>query len=278
MNIRQLLDKKQRGEKIVMITAYGYPSGRLAEQAGADVVLVGDSLGNVMLGYESTTPVTIEDICHHTKPVARAVKNALLVADMPFGSYQINTDLALANAIFLIKECGAAAVKVEGGEETAPIIAALSKHGIPVMAHIGLLPQTAAMWHGYSCQGRDADSAMRLLKTARMLEEAGAFSVVLEFVTAETAAKISAALTIPTIGIGAGLNCDGQVLVFHDIVGLNENHMPRFAKQYGNAAAIILQALNDFAAEVKTGNYPDSEHSYFMDADEVKKLEKLLGE
>jgi 3-methyl-2-oxobutanoate hydroxymethyltransferase len=272
MNVQQLLAKKQTGEKIVMITAYDYYGALLAEQADVDMVLVGDSLGNVILGYGTTTPVTMEDILHHTKPVARAVKNALVVADMPFGSYQISVEQALTNAILLIKEGGASAVKLEGGEETVPVISALSKQGIPVMAHIGLLPQTAGMWQGFRCQGRDAKSAHSLLETARLLEQAGAFSLVLECVAAEAAAKISSSLKIPTIGIGAGLNCDGQVLVFHDLVGLNEGHVPRFAKQYGNASAVIRQAITDFTAEVRTGAYPDAGHSFFMDADELKKL------
>ena len=272
MNVQQLLVKKQQGEKIVMVTAYDYYGALLTEQAGADMVLVGDSVGNVMLGYGSTTPVTMEEILHHTKPVARALKNALVVADMPFGSYQISVEQALANAIRLIKEGGAAAVKLEGGEETAPAIAALSRQGIPVMAHIGLLPQTAAMWQGFRCQGRDAASARRLLETALLLEQAGAFSLVLECVASEAAAKISAALKIPTIGIGSGVDCDGQVLVFHDLAGLNAGHVPRFVKRYADAAALIRQAIADFAAEVVSGSYPDAQHSFFMETGEAEKL------
>ncbi|MCL1817228.1 MAG: 3-methyl-2-oxobutanoate hydroxymethyltransferase [Clostridiales bacterium] len=272
MNVQQLLGKKQRGEKIVMITAYGYPSGILAEQAGVDIVLVGDSLGNVVLGYETTTPVTLEDILHHTKPVARAVKNALVVADMPFGSFQISNELALANAILLIKEGGAAAVKLEGGMATAPVITALSKHGIPVMAHIGLLPQTASMWQGFRCQGRNAESARCLQETALILEQAGAFSIVLECIAAEVAANITASLQIPTIGIGAGADCDGQVLVFHDLVGLNEGHMPRFAKQYGQAAVMMRQAISAYANDVRNGTFPDAEHNFLMENEELKKM------
>jgi 3-methyl-2-oxobutanoate hydroxymethyltransferase len=272
MNVRQLLAKKQQGEKIVMVTAYSYHSALLAEQAEVDVVLVGDSLGNVMLGYDTTTPVTLEEVLHHTKPVARAVKNALVVADMPFGSYQISVEQALTNAIRLIKEGGASAVKLEGGAETVPAICALAKQGIPVMAHIGLLPQTAAMWQGYRCQGREAETAHRLLETARQLEEAGAFSVVLECVAAEAAATISAALKIPTIGIGAGPDCDGQVLVFHDLVGLNDGHTAHFVKQYGRAAAELSQAIAAFAAEVRTGVYPGPDHSFFMEPGELEKL------
>jgi len=272
MNVRQLRSKKEQREKIVMVTAYDYPSALLAEQAGVDMLLVGDSLGNVVLGYDSTRPVTMEDILLHTRPVARAAQNALVVADMPFGSYQISTEQALSNAIRLIKEGGAAAVKLEGGVEVAPIIAALSTMGIPVMAHIGLLPQTAAMWQGFRTQGRDAAAAHSLLTIAQELERAGAFSVVLECVASEAAAFISSQLTMPTIGIGAGPGCDGQVLVFHDLVGLNEGHAPRFAKQYGQAATVIRQAIGDFAAEVRQGLYPGPEHSFFMDAAELKKL------
>ena len=280
MNVNQLLAKKQAGEKIVVITAYDYPGALLAEQAGADIVLVGDSLGNVVLGYEKTTAVTVADILHHTKPVARAIKKALVVADMPFGSYQISTEQALSNAIRFIKEGGAAAVKLEVMEENLPLITSLTKQGIPVMAHIGLLPQTASLWHGYRCQGRDAASAHTLMKIAGKLEEAGAFSVVLECVAAEAAAAITASLKIPTIGIGAGAECDGQVLVFHDLVGLSSGYLsglgngyePRFVKRYGDAASLIRQALSDFATEVRGKIYPDNTHSFFMEAEELKKL------
>jgi 3-methyl-2-oxobutanoate hydroxymethyltransferase len=265
MNVRQLLEKKRRGEKIVMITAYSYHSALLAEQAGLDIVLVGDSLGNVMLGYDTTTPVTVEDMLHHAKPVARTVKSALVVADLPFGAYHISVEQALANAIRLIKEGGVAAVKLEGGEETVPLTAALTQRGIPVMAHIGLLPQTAAMWQGFRCQGRDAASASRLLETARQLEQAGAFALVLECVASEAAAAIATALTIPVIGIGSGPGCDGQVLVFHDIIGLSGGQAPRFVKRYGEAAALISRAIGDFASEVRSGLYPDAEHSFFME-------------
>ena len=263
---------KKDGAKISMVTAYDFPMAQLVQRAGVDCILVGDSLGMVVLGYDSTVRVTMEDMLHHTRPVARAIKNALLVTDMPFGSYQISVEQALANAIRLIKEGGASAVKLEGGEESIPVISALSKQGIPVMAHIGLLPQTANMWQGFRYQGRDIESAHRLLETAKQLEQAGAFALVLECVAAEAAAKITSSLKIPTIGIGSGLNCDGQVLVFHDLAGLNEGHVPRFVKQYGEASVVIRKAIVDFAAEVRAGVYPDAEHSFFMDTDELKRL------
>lgn len=272
MNIRRLLAKKEQGEKIVMVTAYDHPGAVLAEQAGVDMILVGDSLGNNVLGYETTTPVTVEDILHHTRAVARGAKDTLVMADMPFGSYQISVEQAVTNAIRFIKEGGAQAVKLEGGLEVSPLITALTKAGIPVMAHIGLLPQTAGLWHGYRIQGRDAASAQRLLETAQALEQAGAFSVLLECVASEAAGLISRQLQGPTIGIGSGPDCDGQVLVFHDLVGLNENHLPRFVKQYGLAAEVIRQAIGAYAAEVRQGVYPDADHSFPMEEEELQKL------
>ena len=271
-NIACLNDKKKRGEKIVTVTAYDYPCALAAEAAGADILLVGDSLGNVVLGYESTVKVTMEDILHHARPVARAAKQALVVADMPFGSYQISVGEALKNAVLLLKEGGVAAVKLEGGAQAAPLVAAMTSQGIPVMAHIGLLPQTAASWHGYRVQGRDEVAARELLEAALTLEQAGAFSVVLECVAGEAAALITEKLSIPTIGIGSGPATDGQVLVFHDLVGLNEGNVPRFVKRYGAVAEMMRQAVSEFAAEVRQGIYPGAEHSFPMDADELKRL------
>ncbi|MCL2496267.1 MAG: 3-methyl-2-oxobutanoate hydroxymethyltransferase [Clostridiales bacterium] len=272
INISHLYDKKKRGEKIVAVTAYDYPCALVAEAAGADILLVGDSLGNVVLGYESTMKVTMADILHHARPVARAAQKALVVADMPFGSYQISVEEALRNAVLLLKEAGVAAVKLEGGAQVAPLVAAMTGQGIPVMAHIGLLPQTAALWHGYRVQGCDEASAREILKAALALEQAGAFSVVLECVASEAAALITEKLNIPTIGIGSGPHCDGQVLVFHDLVGLNEGHVPRFVKRYGAAAEAMRRAVGDFAAEVRQGLYPGDEHSFPMNADELKRL------
>lgn len=272
MNISRLLEKKLQGEKIVMVTAYDYPGALVAEAAGADILLIGDSLGNVVLGYDSTVKVTMADMLHHTRPVARAAKNALVVADMPFGSYQISIEEALRNAVLLIKEGGAAAVKLEGGREIAPLVAALTAAGIPVMAHIGLLPQTAGMWHGYRIQGKDEASARKLLAEAEALEQSGAFSVLLECVASEAAALITKTLHVPTIGIGSGPMTDGQVLVFHDLVGLNEGHVPRFVKRYGSAAEHMRQAISQYAEEVRQGLYPDDEHSFPMDTDELKRL------
>lgn len=275
LTIADIRQKKLQQQKIVTMTAYDYPGALIASQAGVDILLVGDSLGNVVLGYETTIPVTMDDMLLHVKPVSRGADSALVVADLPFGSYHCGTEEALKNAVALIKEGGATAVKLEGGDVVAPLVQEITRRGIPVMAHIGLLPQTASLWEGYRVQGRDAAGAQELLASALALEAAGAFSIVLECVAAETAQMISTRLRIPTIGIGSGPYCDGQVLVFHDTLGLNQGHVPRFVKRYCEAGALMQQALTEYAAEVRAGTFPDPDHSFPMAEEEAQKLHKL---
>jgi 3-methyl-2-oxobutanoate hydroxymethyltransferase len=258
---------KERHEKIVMVTAYDYPSACLVEEAGVDVVLVGDSVGMVVQGHASTLPVTLTDILHHTKAVTRAVQHALVVSDMPFLSYQTNTDDALRNAGRLVQEGLAGAVKLEGGVDYCPQVRALVAAGIPVMGHLGLTPQSVNVFGGYKVQGRTEKAARRLLDNARALEDAGAFAIVLECIPEEVAAKITSSLTIPTFGIGAGVHCDGQVLVFHDLLGYSGIEQqarlhPRFVKQYANVGDIIRGAVRQYAKEVREQSYPGPEHSF----------------
>ncbi len=270
--VAYLQRKKETGEKIVVVTAYDYPIAQLAENCGVDMLLVGDSLGNVVLGYQKTIPVTMEDMLHHTRPVVRAARNALVVTDMPFGSYHVSIDQTIANAIILIKDGGADAVKVEGGSEMAPIVAEMTKRGIPVVAHIGLLPQTASLWEGYKTQGKDETAARQLVEAAQDLEEAGAFCIVLECITADVAKLITEKISIPTIGIGSGSGCDGQVLVIYDLLGLSTGKIPKFVHQYANLNQIISNAVNQYAADVRCGAFPAAENSFPMDEEEAKKL------
>jgi len=249
---------KQENKKISVITAYDYPFARIVDQAGIDIILVGDSLGNVIQGQSSTLPVTMDQMIYHTKMVADATKRALVVGDMPFMSYQVNIPNAIHNAGRFLKETNAAAVKLEGGAAMCDIIHAISKIGIPVQAHIGLTPQSVHQMGGYHVQ-RDED---RLLADARKVEEAGAFSVVLEGIPVDIAQKITKTLSIPTIGIGAGPYCDGQVLVLHDLLGLNERHVPKFVKQYINMREQCTTAIQSYVQEVQTGAFPSSEHCY----------------
>lgn len=275
-----LAKMKERHEKIVMITAYDYPSACLVEEAGVDVVLVGDSLGMVVQGHASTLPVTLDDILHHTKAVTRAIQHALVVADMPFLSYQTNTDDALRNAGRLIQEGLAGAVKLEGGVDYCPQVRALVAAGIPVMGHLGLTPQSVNVFGGYKVQGRTEKAARRMLDHARALEDAGAFGIVLECIPEDVAAKITASLAIPTFGIGAGVHCDGQVLVFHDLLGYSGIEQqarphPRFVKQYANVADVIRGAVRQYAKEVREQAYPGPEHSFH--ADEKSEKGTLAG-
>lgn len=265
-------EKKARGEAVTMLTAYDAAFARLLDEAGVDMLLVGDSLGNTMLGYDSTLPVTMEDILHHTRAVCRASSRSLIVADMPFMSYQVSVEEALRNAGRLLKEGGAQAVKLEGGKEIAPAIKAMTGAGIPVVGHLGLTPQSLHQLGGFRVQGKDAAGAQRLLDDARTLEAAGAFAVVLECVPAALAARISQTLSVPTIGIGAGSSCDGQVLVIHDVLGLVPGFKPRFAKAYRTFHTEISAAVREYIEEVKTRQFPGPEHSFAL-SDEV--LEKL---
>jgi 3-methyl-2-oxobutanoate hydroxymethyltransferase len=264
ITLAQLMQKKEKGQKITMMTAYDYPTGRLVDQAGIDTILVGDSLGMVVLGYDSTVPVTMDEMIHHCKAVSRSVNRAFIIGDMPFMSYQINIEKAVENAGRFIKEAGCDGVKLEGGSEMAPVLTALGKAGIPVCAHIGLTPQTATMLSGFKVQGKDVESAGKLSESARDLEAAGAFMLVMECIPDLLAAKITKELRIPTIGIGAGKDCDGQVLVYHDLVGLFERFTPKFAKQYLNLSPQIKTALIQFKTEVENGSFPGPEHIFAM--------------
>ena len=256
-----LAEKKARGEKTVMITAYDCPTGRLADEAGVDVVLVGDSVGNVVLGLPNTIPVTLDQMIHHCAAVSRGVARALLVADMPFMSHRISTEQALSNAARLMQEGGVEAVKLEGGEEIAPTVARMVGAGIPVMGHIGLTPQSLHQLGGYRVQWRDHAQAERLLASARALVEAGVFALVIELVPAVVGRRLTEALAVPTIGIGAGPHCDGQVLVLHDLLGLNP--VPkRFVKVYANLERMITGAIRQYAADVRAGRFPSRRHSF----------------
>ncbi|MDI6742762.1 MAG: 3-methyl-2-oxobutanoate hydroxymethyltransferase [Smithella sp.] len=253
---------KTSGEKIAMLTAYDYAMASILDESDIDILLVGDSLGNVMLGYDSTLPVTMEDMLHHTKAVARAVKKAMIVADMPFLSYQVSAEAALANAGRFLKEADVQAVKLEGGREFSEIVHKMTYAGIPVMAHLGLTPQSVHQLGGYKVQGKKDDDAERIMQDAKILEEAGAFAVVLECVPEKLAAEITGALAIPTIGIGAGIHCDGQVLVIHDLLGMQDKFTPKFVKKYANLNLEIKKAVKTYIGEVKSGSFPDSEHSF----------------
>ncbi len=263
---------KAAGTKIVMVTAYDHPSARLASEAGIDLVLVGDSAGNNVLGYESTVPVTMEEAVMLTAAVARARPRSLILGDMPFGSFQASDADAVANATRLVK-AGADAVKLEGAGPMLPRVRAIVGAGIPVMGHLGLTPQSATMLGGMKAQGRSAAAATRLLADARDLEAAGCFSLVLEAVPARVATRVSEALRIPTIGIGAGAGCDGQVLVWHDLLGVNEGPAPRFVKRYADVAGQIRRGLQAFAADVRSGAYPSDEHAYKIPDEELRAFE-----
>ena len=272
ITIAYLMQKKEKGEKITMVTAYDFPTARMLDEVGIDTILVGDSLGMVILGYDSTLPVTMDEMIHHCKAVARGVKRGFIIGDMPFMSYQVSVEKAIENAGRFIKEGCCDAVKLEGGSEVAHIIKAIVDIGIPVCAHIGLTPQRATMLSGYRVQGKDAETARSLIRSARDLEDAGAFMIVMECVPDVLASIITKEVSIPTIGIGAGKECDGQVLVYHDIVGLFEKFVPKFVKQYINLAPEIKSALKRFKEEVESGAFPGAEHSFRMDQGEAEKL------
>lgn len=263
VTVVELVEMKARRERIAVLTAYDYLFARLVDQAGIDVVLVGDSLGHVVLGLDSTLPVTLDDMIHHAKAVCRGVRRALVVVDLPFLSYQISAEEALRNAGRVLKETGAAAVKVEGGsEEMAETVATLVRAGIPVMGHLGFTPQSVHALGGYRVQGRQADARERLLADAARLEEAGAFSVVLELVPGEVAAAVTDALKIPTIGIGAGPGCDGQVLVLPDMLGMNQDFRPRFLRRFAEVGRVAEEGVRAYMEAVKSGEYPAEEHTF----------------
>ncbi len=272
MTITKLKEMKEKGEKIVMLTCYDYPTALIMNEVGIDILLVGDSLGMVVLGYEDTLPVTMEDMVRYTQAVARGNKNSLLVADMPFLSYEVSKEEAIKNAGRLVKEAGAEGVKTEGGEEMAGIVKAIVDVKIPVMGHIGLTPQSIHKLGGFKVQGKTAPQVKRLIEDAQALEEAGAFSIVLECVPAEVAKIITERVKVPTIGIGAGPYCDGQVLVTHDLLGLFARFVPKFVKQYADLRRILKEAFTRFKEEVGRGEFPSQEHCFKIKEEELKKL------
>lgn len=278
VTIRDLLDMKERGEKFCMLTAYDYTSARLLDEAGVPVLLVGDSLGMVVLGYESTIPVTLDDIVHHARAVTRGARRALVVVDLPFMTYTISIEHALTNAARAIQETNTHAVKIEGGEPVVPVVERLVQCGIPVMGHLGLTPQAVNQLGGFRAQGRTAAAAKRLLADALLLQDAGAFAIVLEVVPAEVARLITAHVRVPTIGIGAGPYCDGQVQVFHDLFGLFTDFRPKHAKRYADLGEQIRAAAGRYLAEVRAGAFPTSANAPRMDEAELAALQAEFGE
>ncbi|MEH7301542.1 3-methyl-2-oxobutanoate hydroxymethyltransferase [Neobacillus drentensis] len=266
------LKMKENNEKIVMLTAYDYPSAKQAEQGGVDVILVGDSLGMVVLGYDSTIPVTIEDMIHHTKAVKRGAKETFIVADLPFLTYHLSIRDTLINAGRLMQEAGAHAVKLEGADEVIENITALTRAGIPVCGHLGLTPQSVGILGGYKVQGKDAQAARKLMEDARKVEEAGAFALVLECVPKQLAEEVSRTVAIPVIGIGAGMDVDGQVLVYHDILGYGVERVPKFVKQYHSVNPFMIESIQAYVSDVKKRLFPEDKHSFTMKETELKVL------
>jgi 3-methyl-2-oxobutanoate hydroxymethyltransferase len=274
ITITDLNRKKREGMKITMLTAYDYPTGKLIDGAGLDVVLVGDSLGMTVLGYDSTVPVTMDEMIHHTKAVRRGTKYAFLIGDMPFLSFQVSKEDAIRNAGRFMKEAGCDAVKLEGGREVAGTVKAIVDAGIPVLGHLGLTPQSVSKLGGYRIQGKDAEAAKKILDDAILLEKSGCFAIVLECVPDQVAKFVTEKLRIPTIGIGAGPYCDGQVLVTNDMLGLFDKFVPKFVKQYVKLSALISDAVKDFKADVEAGKFPGKEHSFVIKEEELDKLRK----
>jgi len=272
ITIPQLKELKQQGKKFKMVTAYDYLLATAVDKSPIEFILVGDSLGMVVLGYESTVSVTMEDMLHHTRPVVKGAPNTFVICDMPFGSYNVSISEAIGNANRIMKETGADGVKLEGGAVMVETVRAIVNAGIPVVGHIGLTPQTVSQLGGFKVQGKDADAALKLLEDAQKLEEAGAFAIVVECVPAPVTKLITAKLSIPIIGIGAGPDCDGQVLVAQDMLGMFDRFVPKFVKQYGNLNGIIMEALGKYATEVDSGEFPGPEHSFAMKEDVLKKL------
>ena len=280
VNAPSLKASKQRGERLVCLTAYDFPTARIVDEAGIDIILVGDSLGNVVLGYGNTVPVTLDEILIHLKAVRRAVQRALLVADMPYGSFHTGADDAVRNALRLVKEGGAEAVKLEGGHKRVQLVKRLVDEEIAVMGHIGLTPQSINKLGAYRVQGKTAVTARQLLDDARALEDAGAFAIVLEVVPREIARLITESISIPTIGIGAGAGCDIQVLVLHDMLGLSFGKLARFVRPYANLHEVITEAVTQYADDVRNGTYPSEAESYALPAEAAKelKLEKPVNQ
>ena len=274
--VQDIINMKKEKKKISVITSYDYTLASLCDKAGIDVMLVGDSAGMVMLGYENTIPVTMDQMCMFTEAVSRARKNSLLVADLPFMSYQASIEDAINNSGRLIK-AGADAVKLEGGSIMAETISAIVDVGIPVMGHIGLQPQTTILAEGYKVQGKTKDSAMKLIEDAKELEDAGVFSIALEMISHEVGQIISESISIPTIGIGSGVNCDGQVLVVQDLLGMYDKIKPKFAKRYMNLSEDIVKSLEEYRTDVESGSFPAKENTFSMNDEELKKLREALG-
>jgi len=263
--INQIKEMKRKGEKIVMLTAYDYSTAKIVDEVGIPLILVGDSLGMVMLGYESTIPVTIEECLHHTKAVVRGTKKALIVGDMPFMTYHASVEQALINAARFIQEAGAQAIKLEGGVTVAKKVKRIVECGIPVMGHLGLTPQSINQFGGYKIQGRTPEAAVKMLKDAQALEEAGVFGIVLETVPTPLATLITQKISVPTIGIGAGIGCDGQIQIINDILGSYTDFVPKHTKQYTKLADIMSSALTEYSNEVKAGTFPTEKQSFSMD-------------
>jgi 3-methyl-2-oxobutanoate hydroxymethyltransferase len=262
VTVQDFLKKKRENKKIVMLTAYDFPFAQIVDEAGIDAILVGDSLAMVVQGLENTIPVTMDEMIYHARMVSRAARNAMVIGDMPYLSYQISIEEAVRNAGRFLKEAGAQAVKLEGGREVADKVKALTAAEIPVMSHIGLTPQALHRMGGYKVQGKTEEAAQRLIEDAKMLENAGAFSLIIEAIPSELARRITDEISIPTIGIGAGPYCDGQVLVIHDVLGLFERFTPKFVKKYGNLKEEALKAINKYKDEVEKGSFPGREHSF----------------
>ena len=273
-SLRDIKASKEQGKKITMLTAYDASMAGLFHSCGVDILLVGDSLGMVVLGYDSTVPVTMAEMLHHCSAVRRGAPDGFVVGDMPYGSYQTDARTAVENGIRFLKEAGVDAVKLEGGVEVCETVSALGRAGVPVMGHIGLTPQTAAQSGGYTVQGKDDGSARRLLQEAKALEEAGVFAIVLECIPAGLAKVISQSLSVPTIGIGAGADCDGQVLVSHDLLGIFARFTPRFVKKYADLAPLISQAVTAYVNEVAEGSFPAEEHSFVGQFNYTELLQK----
>lgn len=276
ITVPDIKNKKNNGIPITVLTAYDYPFALLIDQVGIDIILVGDSLGMAVLGYPDTVSVTMDEMIHHIKIVTRVVKNALVIADMPFGSYNESVEKAIYNANRMLKEGRADGIKLEGGKNMAPVARAIVNAGIPVQGHIGLTPQTASALGGFKVQGKSAEAARMLLDDARALEAAGCFSVVLEAIPSPIAQIITQSVSIPTIGIGAGVHCDGQVLVIHDLVGLFDRFTPKFVKQYAKISDIVTQAIETYKSDVIEKKFPEEKHSFSMSPDELEKMKASL--
>lgn len=277
VTIPRLQEMKKRGETIVCTTCYDYPIGLLLDRAGVDMVMVGDSVGMVVLGYENTVPVTVDEVIHHAKAVVRSCKSPLIIGDMPFGSYNRSKEEAIYNATRLMKEAGVDTVKVEGGRSVVETVRAIVQAGIPVMGHIGVTPQTVSQLGGYKARGKQASEAKALVEDALALEEAGAFAIEMECIPVPVSKLISEKLKIPTIGFGAGPYCDGQGLILHDILGLYDRPMPKLAKCYVNLSEIITDTIQTYMKEVREGKFPTSDHSFIMPDEEFKVLQEQLG-